>query len=143
MAYTTKTKVTNQPVDEYLSTVSEKRRNEAHRLIELMERASGESAKMWGPSMIGFGSYHYVTKSRCEADWFKIGFSPRQAKLSLYVSCDLDEFESDLARLGKYTRGKGCIYVNKLEDIDLGVLEEISSTAYANTHDMDMTQTSV
>lgn len=137
MAYQPKTKVTDQSVDEFLETVSEKRREEAYEIIDMMQRVSGESAKMWGPSMIGFGKYHYVSKSKIEADWFKIGFSPRKAKISFYVSCDADEFADELAELGKHTRGKGCIYVNKLDDIDMGVMEKISRTAYENAKDFD------
>ena len=137
MAYTPKTKVTDQDVDDFLETVSEKRRNEARILIDMMQRVSGEKPKMWGPSMIGFGKYHYISKSKCEADWFKVGFSPRKAKISLYVSCDADEFADELAELGKHTRGKGCIYANKLEDIDMDTLEKITKYAYDNTQDFD------
>lgn len=137
MAYTPKTKMTEQHVDEYLLTVSEKRRNEAHQLIELMQRVSGEPPRMRGPSMIGFGVHHYISRSKSEGDWFKIGFSPRAAKISLYVSCDADEFADELAELGKHTRGKGCVYVNKLEDIDMDVLEKITRTAYKNAKDFD------
>lgn len=137
MAYTPKTKATDQSVDDFLLTVSEKRRDEAYKLIEMMQRVSGEEPRMWGLSMIGFGKYHYISKSKCEADWFNIGFSPRKAKISLYVSCDADEFADELAVLGKHSRGKGCIYVNKLEDIDMDVIEKISRTAYENTHDFD------
>lgn len=137
MTYTPKTRVTNQHVDEFLETVGEKRRAEAYVLIEMMQRVSGEDPRMWGPSMIGFGTYHYITKSKCEADWFKIGFSPRKAKISLYVSCDADEFLDELAKLGKHSRGKGCIYINKLEGIDMKVLEKIVSKAYENTKDYD------
>ncbi|MEX0748961.1 MAG: DUF1801 domain-containing protein [Candidatus Saccharimonadales bacterium] len=137
MAYTPKTKVTDQSVDEFLETVSEKRRDEAYRLIEMMQRVSTEEPRMWGPSMIGFGKYHYVSKSKCEADWFKIGFSPRKAKISLYLSCDADEFAAELSELGKHTRGKGCIYANKLEDIDMKVLEKIAKHAYESAKDYD------
>lgn len=137
MAYTPKTKLTEQSVDEFLQTVSEKRRDEAYKLIEMMERVSGEKPRMWGPSMIGFGSYHYIGKSKCEADWFKIGFSPRKAKISLYLSCDADEFADELAKLGKHTRGKGCIYANKLEDIDMQILEKMSKKAYDNAKDFN------
>lgn len=142
MAYTPKTKATDQSVDDFLLTVSEKRRDEAYQLIEMMQRVSGEEPKMWGPSMVGFGKYHYISKSKSEADWFKIGFSPRKAKISFYVSCDADEFADELAELGKHTRGKGCIYANKLEDIDMAVLERISRTAYKNTRDFDASKTS-
>lgn len=137
MAYTPKTTVTNQSVDEFLETVSQKRRDEAHVLIQMMQRISGEKPKMWGPSMIGFGTYHYISKSRCEADWFKIGFSPRKAKISLYLTCDADEFAEELAELGSHTRGKGCIYANKLADINMHTLEKIATYAYKNTNDFD------
>ena len=137
MAYTPKTKVTDQDVDDFLATVGDKRRNEAYVLIDMMQRVSGEKPKMWGPSMIGFGKYHYISKSKCEADWFKVGFSPRKAKISLYVSCDADEFADELAELGKHTRGKGCIYANKLEDIDMSVLKKITVRAYENAQDFD------
>ena len=137
MAYTPKTKVTDQNVDDFLATVDDRRREEAYRLIEMMRRVSGEPPRMWGPSMIGFGKYHYISKSKCEADWFKIGFSPRKAKISLYLSCDADEFADELAELGKHSRGKGCIYANKLDDIDMKVLEKIATTAYRNAIDFD------
>lgn len=137
MAYTPKTKVTDQNVDDFLATVDDRRREEAYRLIEMMRRVSGEPPRMWGPSMIGFGKYHYISKSKCEADWFKIGFSPRKAKISLYLSCDADEFADQLAELGKHSRGKGCIYANKLDDIDMKVLEKIATTAYKQTVDFD------
>jgi|JI6StandDraft_1071083.scaffolds.fasta_scaffold01133_5 hypothetical protein len=137
MAYTPKTKVTDQNVDDFLATVDDRRREEAYRLIEMMRRVSGEPPRMWGPSMIGFGKYHYISKSKCEADWFKIGFSPRKAKISLYLSCDADEFADELAELGKHSRGKGCIYANKLDDIDMKVLEKIATTAYKQTVDFD------
>lgn len=139
MAYTPKTKVTDQDIDDFLATIGEKRRNEARLLIDMMRRVTGEKPKMWGSSMIGFGKYHYISKSKCEADWFKVGFSPRKAKISLYVSCDADEFADELAELGKHTRGKGCIYVNKLEDINMGILEKITRSAYDNTQDFDAT----
>lgn len=137
MAYIPKTRVTDQNVDDFLQTVEERRRDEAYKIIEMMQRVSGEEPKMWGPSMIGFGKYHYISKSKIEADWFKIGFSPRKAKLSFYVSCDADEFADDLAELGKHTRGKGCIYANKLDDIDMKVLEKMTRYAWKNTKDFD------
>ena len=132
MAYTPKTTITGQSVNDFLSTVDEKRRNEAHVIIKMMQKVSGEQPKMWGSSMIGFGKYHYISKSKCEADWFKVGFSPRKAKISFYVSCDADEFADELEKLGKHTRGKGCIYANKLEDIDMKVMEDIVRVAYNN-----------
>lgn len=137
MTYTPKTNATDVDVDDFLKTVDEKRRLEAYQIIDMMSRVSGESPKMWGPTMIGFGKYHYISKSKIEADWFKIGFSPRKAKISFYISMDADEFGDDLAKLGKHTRGRGCIYANKLEDIDMKVLEKMTSYAYQNTKDFD------
>lgn len=140
MAYTPKTKVTDANVDDFLQTVSERRRDEAYQLINMMRRVSREQPRMWEPSMIGFGTYHYISKSKIEADWFKIGFSPRKAKISLYLSYDADEFAEELARLGKYSHGKGCIYVNKLEDVDLQVLESMTDIAYKNAKDFDVSK---
>lgn len=137
MAYIPKTTVTDQDVDDFLGSVSEKRQAEAHTLIAMMQRVTAEEPRMWGPSMIGFGKYHYISKSKCEADWFKVGFSPRKAKISLYLTCDADEFEDELAELGKHTRGKGCIYANKLEDIDMNILEKLTAIAYKNAKDFD------
>lgn len=140
MTYTPKTKVTDQNVADFLAGADEKRQAEAYQLIDMMHRVSGQAPKMWGPSMIGFGSYHYISKSGSEADWFKIGFSPRKAKLSLYLSYDLDEFDDELTGLGKHARGKGCLYINKLEDVDMVVLEKMAQTAYDNTMDHDARQ---
>jgi hypothetical protein len=137
MAYTPKTTVTDQDVGDFLETISEKRRNEAFVLIEMMQRISGEKPNMWGSSIIGFGKYHYITKSKCEADWFKIGFSPREAKISIYISCYVDEFAADLVELGKHKRGKGCIYANRIEDINMDILEKITTYAYDNIKDFD------
>lgn len=137
MVYTPKTQVTEQSVDDYLKAVSEKRRDEAYTLIAMMQRVSGEQPRMWGSSIIGFGKIHYVSKAGYEADWFKIGFGPRKAKISLYLSCDADEFADALSELGKHTRGRGCIYANKLEDIHMDVLEDITKVAYENAKDFD------
>ncbi len=137
MVYTPKTKITDVRVDDFLKTVGEKRQGESHKIIAMMSRVSGEQPVMWGPSMIGFGSFHYISKSKSEADWFKIGFSPRKAKLSFYISMDADEFAKELEKLGKHTRGKGCIYANKLEDIDFAVLEKMTRYAYSHTKDFD------
>lgn len=92
---------------------------------------------MWGPSIIGFGVYHYVSKSNCAGDWMRIGFSPRKAAFSIYLSCDLDEFADNLGELGIYTRGKGCLYVKKLDDIDPSVLQRMLAKAYISAVDFD------
>ena len=99
-------------------------------LIALMERVSGHPPKMWGPSIIGFGVYHYKSqRSRQEGDWPMLGFSPRKAAISLYVYCGSEGQDEMLTRLGKYTMGKACIYVKKLADIDQQVLVELMESS--------------
>ena len=96
-------------------------------LLELFARATGEEPVMWGPMMIGYGQCHYTYATGREGDTFIVGFSPRQAKISLY---GLPKEDAAMARLGKYSAGVSCMYVNKLEDIDLAVLEQLVATAY-------------
>ncbi|MCA9370149.1 MAG: DUF1801 domain-containing protein [Pseudomonadales bacterium] len=132
-----KTIVTTTSPEEFLRTVSEKRQQEAAVLIEIMSRVSGQSPVMWGSSIIGFGTYHYKYASGREGDWMKVGFSPRKAKISLYLSCNADDFAKQLERLGKHTRGKGCIYINKLTDSNLEVLEEMVKIAYEGAQDYE------
>ncbi|WP_025725396.1 DUF1801 domain-containing protein [Acholeplasma granularum] len=95
-------------------------------LIKIMEKITDQPPKMWGETMIGFGKYHYKSsRSSQEGDWPLIGFSPRKAKISLYIFTGLEEHEYLLEGLGKFTRGKGCIYINKLSDVNLLTLEQI------------------
>jgi uncharacterized protein YdhG (YjbR/CyaY superfamily) len=90
-----------------------------------MKETTKQEPVMWGSSIIGFGSYHYVYDSGREGDWFTVGFSPRKNALTVYVSPDLDSYNEELDGLGKHRRGKGCLYINKLEDVDLEKLREI------------------
>jgi hypothetical protein len=130
-----KTKVTEVKVDDFLDTVPNPvRRADGKAVRAMMERVTGEPAAMWGPSIVGFGSYHYRYESGHEGDMCRIGFSPRLANLVLYVG-GFPEYEALLARLGKHKRSKACLYVNKLADIDAGVLEEIARRTYAVTED--------
>lgn len=116
-----KTKPTDQPVEEFLDQAATERRiREGHELRAIFEEASGEPAVMWGSSIVGFGAMNYQ-----HGIWPKSGYSPRKAKLSLYGLKDLPEGKDLLPKLGKYTEGVGCVYVNKLEDIDLDVLREL------------------
>jgi len=103
----------------------EKKRADARALVKLMQAATGEKPKMWGPSIIGFGSSHYVYESGREGDMPLVSFSPRKAATVLYVSTGFRGSEVLLARLGKHTKGGFCIYVKKLTDVDQKVLEEI------------------
>jgi len=105
---------------------TEQKQEDSIMLIEIMEKLSGHPAKMWGTSMIGFGSYHYKSdRSTQEGDWPLIGFSPRKAAISLYVFSGLPEHENFLEDLGKFKRGKACLYINKLSDINQKSLERL------------------
>lgn len=127
----TKTKPTRVRVEDYLATVEPaSKREDGKALDALFRKVTGVPPAMWGPTMIGYGIYHYRYDSGHEGDAFRVGFSPRKAKHSLYLLFCGDEDEEAkfaplLARLGKHSRGRACLYVNKLADIDLGVLEEM------------------
>lgn len=124
--YELKTKVNDNSIIEFIEKIEHpKKREDAYRLLEIFSETTGLEAKMWGDSMIGFGSYHYKYASGHEGDTFLAGFSPRKAKLTLYL--DLWEPQSDelLQELGKHTKGKGCVYLNKLSDIDTEVLKKL------------------
>lgn len=125
---TQKTLPTEQPVEEFLDAGATARRiREGHELNQIFTEASGTHGVMWGPSMVGFGQYNYMSPAnkRTKGIWPKVGFSPRKAKISLYGLKDLPAGQELLPQLGKYTEGMGCVYVNKLEDIDLDVLREL------------------
>jgi hypothetical protein len=114
-----KTGETRQDVSHFINTwADEKRHEDSFKLIELMKTVSGHDPKMWGPSIVGFGTYHYKYESGHEGHAPLIGFSPRKAAISLYVYTGLPEHEKLLEGLGKFNMGKACIYVNKLSDID-------------------------
>jgi len=126
-----KTAATVSSVAEFISGVdSERRRAEAQTLLEIFGRASGKDAVMWGASIIGFGSSHYRYATGREGDTATIGFSPRKSKLSLYTARNFRDFPQLLERLGAHELAVGCLYVKKLEDIDLAVLEELLTRSY-------------
>ncbi|GAA4722023.1 DUF1801 domain-containing protein [Sphingomonas lutea] len=133
----TKTKATDVSVDAFLDGVANPvRRADGHALRAMMERVTGEPAVMWGPSIVGFGSYHYRYDSGHEGDACRIGYSPRSANLVLYVG-GFDDYAALLGKLGKHKTSKACLYINKLADVDLGVLEEIVRRTYAATEGAD------
>ena len=103
----------------------EKKRQDAYAILELMKEVSGEPPKMWGPSIVGFGAYHYKYDSGREGDWFLTGFSPRKQNLTLYIMAGFSRYDDLMGRLGKYKTGKSCLYIKKLEDVDQGVLKEL------------------
>ena len=121
-----KTAETEVSVTDFIKAVpDEKKQNDAFRIVDMMKSASGYEPKMWGPSIIGFGSYHYKYESGHEGDAPLVGFSPRKAAISLYIGIPGDEREQLLQRFGKHKSAKSCIYINKLDDIDIDVFKEM------------------
>ena len=132
--YKLKTTETSAPVQKFLDAVAdETKRADSWKLVEMMAKATGAEPKMWGPSIVGFGSYHYKYESGHEGDMCVLGFSPRKAAFSLYLSCQIDRYAELLAKLGKHTTGKGCLYVKRLADVDLKVLEHLLAEAVVET----------
>jgi hypothetical protein len=121
-----KTKQNEASVESFIDSIAdEQKRKDSYVVLKLMEKAMKEKAKMWGASMIGFGNVRYKSPATGrEVDWFKIGFSPRKANLSLHL-IDLKRHEEALRKLGKHKVGSGCVYINKLEDVDIKVLEKM------------------
>lgn len=128
---TIKTVVTDASVEDYLQSVADPtRRADGFQLLRLFHEITGQTAKMWGASIVGFGSYHYKSeRSRQEGDWPLVGFSPRKSSLTLYITPGFDDLQDLLAQLGKHKTSVGCLYINKLADVDLGVLAQIIKRA--------------
>lgn len=126
-----KTKETTASVTGFLETIADaQKRKDSEIILKMMEKATKEKPKMWGASMIGFGNKRYKSPATGrEVDWFKIGFAPRKANLSLHLTLDIKQHAEALAKLGKHKTGAGCLYINKLEDVDIKVLEQIINTA--------------
>ena len=121
-----KTRPNDASVNDFINSVAdEQKRADSKQIIELFSEITGELPKMWGNSIVGFGSYHYVYKSGREGDWMKVGFSPRKQNLTIYIMPELHYFTEELERIGKHKTGKSCLYVKKLADIDESVLREI------------------
>ncbi len=123
-----KTAQNSQSVLDFIGNVeNEQRKADSLVLLETFKKVSGKEPMMWGDSMIGFGSYHYKYKSGREGEWFLAGFSPRKQSLTIYIMGGLSHHEESLKHLGKYKQSKGCLYVNKLADIDMETLKGIIS----------------
>ncbi len=120
-----KTKQTSASVESFINSVmDEQKRKDSFVILDIMKKASGEEPKMWGGSIIGFGNKRYKSPATGrEVDWLLIGFSPRKANLSLYLMMNIREQAASLKKLGKHKTGVGCLYINKLEDIDMKVLK--------------------
>jgi hypothetical protein len=121
-----KTKQTDQSVEEFLNSITnEKRKQDAFIILNLMKKVTNLEPKMWGSSMVGFGKYTYKYESGWDGESFRIGFSPRKQNLTIYIYPGFDRYEDLMKKLGKYKTGKACLYINKIEDVDLAVLEEL------------------
>lgn len=128
-----KTQPTQASVTGFLDAVeNDQKRADSYTLMAMMEEITGEHPVMWGPSMVGFGSYHYRYASGREGDYFRCGFSPRKGAISIYLPIGQDSRQAYLDRLGKHRTGVGCLYVNKLADIDLDVLRELIVASLAS-----------
>lgn len=127
-----KTQKTDASVEAFLQTVKdEAKRKDCEAVLKMMKQASKEEPKMWGTSIVGFGTYHYKSeRSRQEGDWFFMGFSPRKANLTLYLMPGVNYYKEHLEKLGKFKTGGSCLYINKLENVDIKVLKELVTAAY-------------
>ena len=126
-----KTKETSASVESFIESIpDEQKRKDSQVVLKMMEKATKEKPKMWGSSMIGFGNMRYKSPNTGrEVDWFKMGFSPRKANLSLHLGLDIKKHADALKKLGKHKTGVGCLYINKLQDIDLKTLEQMIAAA--------------
>ena len=121
-----KTKATEASVEAFLDAIPDpQKRGDAKAVCRMMARVSGEPPKMWGPSIVGFGSYHYRYDSGREGDFLRVGFSPRASALTLYIMGGFPRHQALMDRLGKYKTGKSCLYLKRLSDVDESVLEAL------------------
>ena len=131
-----KTKKTKASVTAFLDQVNDgQRRKDCQRVLKLMKEATGEAPKMWGSSIVGFGTYKYRYASGHGGEWPIIGFSPRKNDLTLYIMPGFEEFETLMAKLGKYKAGKSCVYIKRLDDVEIPVLKKLISKSVARMAD--------
>ncbi|HCW74411.1 MAG TPA: hypothetical protein DHM90_12150 [Clostridiaceae bacterium] len=134
--YQVKTKMTDQSAADFIGRLSNlRRREDALKLLEIFNETTGMNPKMWGETIIGYGKYHYKYASGHEGEAMMVGFSPRKAKISLYLAVYTSEGAEMLKDLGKHTRGKSCVYINKVEDIDIEVLKTLIRLTVKDTED--------
>ena len=132
-----KTRRNDADVNAFLDAVEDKQKlDDSLELVKLMSAATGSKARMWGSSIVGFGTYHYKYASGREGDWPITGFSPRKQNLSIYIMPGFSRYETLMARLGKHKIGKSCLYVKKLDDIDLDVLKKLVGNSVADMRKM-------
>ncbi len=132
-----KTKPNDASVREFLDTIEdEAKRDDCYEIMNMMQEVSGEEPKMWGSSIIGYGTYHYKYASGREGDWMRIGFSPRKLNITLYLLAGVERNAEILSRIGKYKNGKSCFYIKKLDDIDRKVLRELMTASLEHIEDI-------
>lgn len=132
-----KTTQNNNSVDDFLNNVENpKRREDSQKVLKLMCELTGEDPKMWGTSIVGFGQYHYKYASGREGDSLKVGFSPRKTALTLYIMGGFDRHKELMEKLGKYKTGKSCLYIKKLEDVDVEILKELIVESVAHIEEL-------
>jgi hypothetical protein len=132
-----KTRPTGSSVTSFMNAISDREmRSDAKKVAAMMRRATGKRARMWGPSIVGYGSYHYRYESGREGDYMITGFSPRKQALTVYIMPGFSHFDKMMAKLGKYKTGKSCLYIKRLVDVDEAVLEELirESVSYMRAH---------
>jgi len=125
-----KTKKTDMNVDDFIDSVADEgKRDDCRAIVSMMTKITKAPPAMWGPAIVGFGDYRYVYASGREGDWFMMGFSPRKQNLTIYVTEGFDGYSDLLPKLGKFTTGMGCLYIKRLSDIDIKVLEKLLTTS--------------
>ena len=135
---TNKTKPTTRSVELFLDDlIPEQRKKDSWTHYRLMEKITGSQGVLWGTSMIGFGDYHYKYAIGREGDWFLTGFSPRKNALTIYLMYDISHISIDFSTLGKHKKGKSCLYIKRLDDVDLKALENIIKNSISLTVNID------
>lgn len=126
-----KTKPGQENITDFLNSITpESKKKDAFQLLELFQKITGLQPQLWGGAIVGFGKYEYQQKGGQKGEWFLAGFAPRKSNISLYTMAGFEQYESLLQKLGKYKTGMGCLYVNKLVDVDLKILEKIASASF-------------
>jgi hypothetical protein len=137
--YENKTKPTLESVDDFLESIpNDTKRSDCRRLRKLMEVVTGEEGRLWGPSIVGFGAYHYRYASGHEGDSMAVGFAPRSANITLYITGGFEDHETVLQRLGKHKTGKGCLYIKRLSDVDEGALTDLIKASAAKAAEINV-----
>ena len=132
-----KTKERKASVEKFLNSVKDdQKREDSFKILKMMKQITKAEPKVWGTSIIGFGNYHYKYTSGREGDWFLTGFSPRKQSLTLYIMAEINKHKDLLSKLGKHERGKGCLYINNLDDVDIKVLKELIIKSVNNVKKM-------